>query len=261
MSALPPEEKKNLWELAGRRIGVMAAAVGLLIALVGLPHTLREALGQSSSSASDLTAVRDKAQATGPRLDVRYLLLTTDVMRAYMWSDPNAAKGTLLRAEPILWNDVLPGAETVANDRRSCKYEQYPNTSVAFLEVSNRGLRDATNIVVDADRLTLPKPVRVREAAAGGDDYNARLRASASSSAPTEFPISRPLGPGEAVRLPLFVSDAPADRYDRWCALPGAVYLPLRLRFDDPALATTTHIEVRRMQAPLLIARGAFERG
>jgi hypothetical protein len=254
-----------LWELAGARIGVVAGAVGLLVALVGLPHTIREALGQSDSSASQLAAERTRAQAAGPRLEVRYLLLTSDLMRAYQLNGSKAqqseAAGTLATAFPIVANEVMSRLDAIVNNQASCKYQDYPNVSIAFLELSNRGSRDATNIVVEADRLTLPVRVRVQETAAGGDDYVAKLRARASASAPVKVEIPRALGPGEGVRLPLFVSDAPADRYDRWCVLPGVAYLPKTVRFDDPAFATTTRSEVRRMKSPLVVARGAVERG
>jgi hypothetical protein len=262
----PPPEKKNLWDLAGARIGVIAAAVGLLVALLGLPHTIRNAFGGSSSSvsASDLAAKRARARAAGPRLEVRYLLLTSDLIQQYLGSTQDmkrAAAGTLAAAYPIVGNDVLSRIDSLASDPRSCHYQAYPNRSVAFLEISNRGRRDATNIVIGTDRLTLRGAVRVQEGASGGDDYVAKLRAAATASTSEPVRLPRTLGPGDGVRVPLFLSDAPTDGYDRWCALPGAVYLPRTLRFDDPALGAATTTGVRRMQTPLVIGRGAVERG
>jgi hypothetical protein len=263
----PPGEKKSLWDLAGTRIGVIAALLGLFVALLGLPRTIRDAIGASDSAQAskfELANERAQARAAGPRVDVRYLVLTFDLLRRYQLSGSKQqqadAAGTLTLAFPIVANDVMNQIEDVANTR-SCKYQEFPNISVAFLELTNRGRRDATNVVVDADRLTLPKPVRVREAASGGDDYVAKLHAGASATTPVKVRIPRTLGPGDGVRVPLFVSDGVTDSYDRWCALSTVVYLPRTLHYDDPALATTSRTRVRRMQAPLVVGRGAFERG
>ncbi len=266
---MPPEqdkspEKKSLWDLAGARIGVVAGAVGLLVAVIGLPHTIRDAIGQSSSSSSDLAAKRDQARATGPRLEVRYLLLASDLIPQRLGGfrqEDTQPGATLATAFPIVANDVSSRLEAIQSDQLSCKYQDYPHVSVTFLELTNRGRRDATNVVVEADRLTLPKRVRVQETATGGDDYVAKLRAGASASTPVKVEIPRTLGPGEGVRIPLFVSDAPVDGYDRWCALPGVAYLPRTVRFDDPALAVTTTSQVRRMKTPLVLGRGAVDRG
>jgi hypothetical protein len=171
------------------------------------------------------------------------------------------SSGAFATAFPVIANDVTGRIQTIEDSQLSCKYQDFPHISIAFLELSNRGHRDATNIVVEADRLTLPKPVRVREAPTGGDDYVAKLRAAASASTPVKVEIPRTLGPGDGVRVPLFITDAPFERYDRWCAIPDVAYLPRTFRVDDPAFRTTTRNAVRRMKTPLVIGRGAVERG
>jgi hypothetical protein len=265
MASPPPEDKKNLWDLAGARIGVIAAAVGLLIALIGLPHTIRDALGHSDSgtSSSDLAAKKREVAATAPRLKGRYLFLSTDLIHSYLGSKEQTREvaGTFVTAFPIVRNDVFGQIEPTFETGRSCKYQKDPNTSAAFLEISNAGKRDAANVVIDLDRLTLRKPVRVLEGATVGGDYDAKLRDAAVEKKSVEVRLPGSLGQGQGVWVPLFISDAPSGRFDRWCALSGSVYLPHRVSFDDQGLGTTTNSAVRRMLTPVNIARGAFERG
>jgi hypothetical protein len=266
MASPPPEDKKrNLWDLAGTRIGVIAAAVGLLIALIGLPHTIRDALRHSDAgpSSSDLKTKKTEVDATAPRLKVRYLFLSTDLIHTYLGSKEQARQiaGTFVTAFPIVRNDVFGQIAPTFESRRGCRYQKDPNTSAAFLEISNAGKRDAANVVIDLDRLWLRKSVQVLEGTTVGGDYDAKLRAAAVKKKPVEVQLPGSLGPGQGVWVPLFISDAPAGASDRWCALSGAVYLPRRVSFDDQGLGTKTNSAVRRMLTPVNIARGAFERG
>jgi hypothetical protein len=145
--------------------------------------------------------------------------------------------------------------------RGGCRFGKVANISTAFLVITNRGRRDASNVAVRVDRLLLRGQVRIEEGPAVPDDYVAKIRQEATSSAPMTIAIPMTLGPGDGVRIPLFVSDAPPNRLDVWCVASGTALLPRSLAFDDPILGTAARSPVRRMQTPTMIAPGAYGRG
>jgi hypothetical protein len=283
MSPRQPREKRSIWESVGAPIGVISAAVGLLIALVGLPHTVASALGRSESAVSsvDLTQKRAALAAAGPRLEARYVFLRSDIALNTTDLALKSGSDSAKRKQPAAVTSVL-SLPTVAprsatevmgqlraidergianNGRGGCRLGKVANISVAFLVITNRGRRDASNVAVRLERLRLAGQVRISEGPAHPDDYVAKLHRQATSSMPVTEQIPITLGPGVGVRLPLLVSDAPPNRFDLWCVVSRTALLPRSLRFDDPILGTATRNEVRRMQTPTLIAPGAYARG
>lgn len=251
-----PEPKKSWWDVVGVRIGVISGALGLLVALVGLPGTIADALSRSDSEVTDLEVQAKRAALAdaGPRLDVRYQILTQNLFsRANSETDPADPQ---LASLPTVQNEIT---DQIYEADRTCRLEKAPRLSIAFLVITNRGRRDATEIAVELDRFRLRGPVLIRETA--GDDYAAKLRAATAETRVVQVGLPRTLGPGEGARVPLFVAEAPWQRFDRWCAVPPIAYLPRSLKYVDPALRTTTRSAVRKMVDPVLLESGAIDRG
>jgi hypothetical protein len=261
------EGEKSSWETAGLRIGVISGAIGLAISVVGLPKSIADALKREDSAGAQLQQKRAEAAAAGPRLELKYLFLSTEVLSDQANTKPRSKDAgriaTLASSSPVVANEVMieTDIDSLFGAGHGCRYAAYPSTSIAFLEIDNRGRRDAANVAVVLDHYKMGSIARIREADPGGDDYVARIRGHAMATTRVTVRIPRTLGPGDGVRIPLFVSDAPYQRYDLWCVASRTAYLPRSLSFTDPAFGTTTRSPVRRMQSPLVIGRGAFERG
>jgi hypothetical protein len=261
------EGERSRWETAGLRIGVVSGAVGLAVSIVGLPKSVADALKHQNSASArlDLQQKRAEAVSAGPRLEVKYLFLSTELLTEQAnTSKVDQKAGSLAASSPVVANEVMneSDVDSLFGAGHGCRYSAgYPSTSVAFLEIDNRGRRDAENVAVILDHFRLGGPARIREATRGGDDYVAKIRAQAKTTDRVTVRIPRTLGPGDGVRVPLFVSDAPYERYDLWCVASRTAFLPRSIRFTDSAFRTTTQSAVRRMQSPLVIGRGVFDRG
>jgi hypothetical protein len=271
-------EKASIWETAGTRIGVISAAVGLVIALVGLPHAVATAFGQGDSpSSAELDERRAALAEAAPRLDVRYVFLSADIalgitdLRLGNSSDdpppkqPPAVTSILslptVATEPLAQLTPIYDRVIENRGRGGCRLGRTAQISAAYLVITNRGRRDASNISLEADRLVLPAEVRVTERPAPADDYVAQLRARAASSGRITLDVPMTLAPGDGVRVPLFVTDAPPSRFDLWCVASRTALLPRSLRYDDPILGKTSRSQVRRMETPTILAPGAYGRG
>lgn len=260
MSEPQSDSKKSLWEVAGTRIGVISGAIGLLVVVVGLPHTIASALGQSESKTSPIELEQQRAAvaAAGPRLEVSYLFLATDLLGTDAAGSMKANEAATLNSFPTVENEI--GRED-PYERQGCALGDTVEHSLAFLVIRNRGRRDADQIAVRIDRLRLSRPVRIRELAGGGDNYVAKLRGVAAATSSIVVKIPTTLGSGDGVRVPLFWSVARYGRHDRWCVNSAKAYLPLSLEFADPIVGSTTSQAVRRMADPVVLANGAYGRG
>lgn len=274
-----PREKRNIWEFAETRIGVASAVVGLVVALVGLPKTIASSLGRTESAASKLELRQKRAAlaAAAPRLDVRYVFLSADIALNYTdlalkSGSPNKQSKqspavTSILSMPTTITQVIPELKAIYDrviDHEGgggCRFEKIANISTAFLVISNRGSRDASNVSLRVAQLRLRGHVRILERAPRPEDYAAKLRARAASVVPMTIPIPFTFGPGDGVRVPLLVSDAASTTVDKWCVVSQTVLLPSSVRYDDPVLGNTVRFAVRRMQTPTLIAPGAYARG
>lgn len=234
--------------------------------VAGLAIDLRDLFGLDPAAKVELEDNRAEAAAAAPRLDASYAFL--DQGLAGIGSAEGQKSTSVLPREagtilsyPPLQNEILRELDELARDHLSkdrCSLNE-PVYSVAFLVVRNRGRRDATDVSVTLQRLRLRGPVRVSEGQ--GDDYEAKLRA-AGSSAPITMRIPLTLGPGEGVRVPLWLSVARYKRSDVWCVVSNSALLPESLSFVDGALgAGGTSTDVRRMADPVMLANGIVGRG
>jgi len=87
------------------------------------------------------------------------------------------------------------------------------------------------------------------------------IAAEARASQSLTMHIPETLGPGDGVRLPLFVADSSGDGRGRWCVVSRSAFAADSVSYTDPALETTKMLRVRRMQTPIRLADGMVIRG
>lgn len=258
-------EAKKWWEKTPTIIGAVSSALGLVVLVAGLPNDVAEALGRSAPSKLEVLELQEKrveVAAAAARLDVTYVFLRRGLVDAdppKTAAEPDLA--TTIRSYPIVRNEIvseLDRSEGVSG--RGCRLkEEYFDPSVAFLVVSNRGRREATDVAVTVDRLELGAPVRVDDGR--DEDYLAKLRAKKSGSARRVIRIPLALRPGDGVLIPLWISVSDFDRREQWCVVSHTALAPTSLSFADPLLGSTTRSKVRRMLAPTTLADGVEARG
>jgi hypothetical protein len=174
-------EPKSRLERAHLVAGLVLALMGIAIGVLGLPGKVEDALGMSGSSktaALELEQKRAELAAAGPRLDVSYLFLTTDLVSA---ADQESEKkhaaskrAVTLLSFPSIRNELLDDDQQGAESSGCGRLGKYPQNSVVFLVIQNRGMRDASSISVHAERLRLKGKVRIDESVDGGNDYVAK---------------------------------------------------------------------------------------
>jgi hypothetical protein len=212
---------------------------------------------------------RAKLAHAAPKLDISYLILTTDVALQLEQHPPTSKEAVTLLSFPRIENEILDHEELVNSSSRirdagaaGCRLGKNPERSLTFLVIQNRGNRDATGIEVRTEQLQLTGPVRVDEATVHGDDYVAKLRAAAHSTASVSVMVPRPLARGGGVRIPLWASFTPEGRSNPWCIVSRTVLLPSSVRFTDPDLnAALPAMPVRRLQSPMVLGSGIVARG
>ena len=257
-------EGKKWWDTAGARIGVASGAVGLLVALLGLPQAIRGAFGGGDpQAAAELRKVRTEIEQSKPRLDVRYVLLAQDLLATRdqdsASAPPAASAARTLLSLPV----VQTGGAGMGEDERFWPSENDEQTFrfTTFLLIENRGQRDATDISLYGSQLGFTGPVPVRETATGGDDYLAVMRENSSGAAPVVVRVPRTLAPGDAVLLPLFENASPAGREGLWWVASAKAVLPDSLSYVDAVLGEPITVPVRRMVNATRVERGVLDRG
>ena len=254
-------QKKKRWEQVKLIASGVAAVIGGVTAAVGLPGNLEKAFGRSESKQTklELAQKRSALAVAAPRLDVSYLLLFPGLVDATPGvKRPTSRQAITLLSIPTIPTPVLKD-EWASTD--SCRLGKYPQLSVAFLVIQNRGTRDASEIQVSGDWLRLRGHVRIHESIVGGDDYVAKLRARARSSAAATITVPRVLPPGVSVRVPIWVSANRRDDAQQWCVTSKAALLPTTVRFVDPVLGDARTVAVRRLASPEIIDDGVVGRG
>jgi hypothetical protein len=251
-------------------IGVVSGVLGLVAPIVGLPDNVANAMGRGDANTKTQLEIQDKRAKlahAAPKLDVSYLILTTDVALELV-PQPTSKDAVTLLSFPPIKNELLEHETLIINDTiddagaAGCRLGKNPERSLTFLVIQNRGNRDATGIEVRTEQLQLTGPVRVDEAAVHGDDYVARLRAAAHSTAPVPVMVPRPLARGEGVRIPLWVSFTREGLSNPWCVVSRTMLLPSSVRFTDPDLnAALPAMPVRRLQSPMVLGSGIVARG
>jgi hypothetical protein len=262
-----PRAGKNWWETAGARIGVASGAVGLLVALLGLPGAVRGALGGDPQADAELRQVRTQIEQSKPRLDVRYVLLSEELLFQKESLESGAA-GADSASSPVARSllslpVVQTGAASASGDEEPFPLDTDEQTFrfTTFLLIENRGQRDATGISVYGSQLGFAAAVPVREAATGGDDYLAVMRQRASGAAPVVVTVPRTLAPGDAVLLPLFTNATLAAGAETWWVTSAKAVLPDSLTYLDAVLGEPTTMPVRRMVNATRVERGVMDRG
>ena len=261
MSEPPQSDGQSLWQLITVRLGAVSAAVGIVVALVGLPGQITSALGGDDAQLSEQE--RAEIAAAAPRLDVSYAILASDVYQFEADKKRGAPKAVnVLASFPDYENEVTQAFRSNAPPAKGCRLRGYPIRSIALLVIENRGGRAARAVDVAFERLALSRPVIVQEAVVGGDDYVEKIRQAAAERARVTFKIPRTLEPGEGIRIPLFVSvSGPEDDPRRWCVVSSVAYQPRSLRFVDAVLGEPATLSVRRMRDPVRLWAGAWARG
>jgi hypothetical protein len=261
-------ERRGWWERADVRIGVVTGLLGLIPLALGLPAAVTETFTGSKSKAAAADAERKRAELAeaGPRVDVSYVVMRDYLVQEDADAPPRsrakANAASTVRSFPIVGNEVL--AELDSNrepSAKGCRMGKYTASSVALLVVTNRGRRDAADIELRGSLLQLAGTVRVHEKAVGGDDYVAKLRGRTSQMAPVTVRLPQTLGPGDGVRIPIFISVANNSRGNPWCVVSRRALVPQSVKFVDPALDSTTESVVRRMVNPVGLASGIIARG
>lgn len=245
-------------------VKVVGGVIAIVVALLGLPKAVLDALGHGDSKAAAaerrLDRVRTQLAQTGPVLDASYVFLSQDVY------PPEAlAKGTragLLLAYPVQGNRWYREPST-SSPPAACKlHARYVDTSVAYLVIENRGRRDAADITVVGRSLRLRRAVSIDESRSR-IDYVARLEAASRATRTATIEVPLTLAPGEGIRIPLWTS-ASAGAYSaapRWCVVPPTAFEPVAVRFVDSMLAAHRRLAVRRMRDAVLLANGVVGRG
>jgi hypothetical protein len=262
-------EKKSAWDRYKAPVAFFSAVLLLIVGVVKAPGDIADALGRTAdkNAKADLEQKRTALAEAGPRLDVSYLFLTEKLVGTFEFEQKSrrrvhAKEAITLLSFPSIRNEILDGLDKPRTKAvRACGLGRYPQTSVAFLVVRNRGKRDAGSVAVDTDRLQLSRSVRVRETPAVHDDYAGKLRESTTRTEGHTVQVPRTLGPGEGVRIPLFISAARYQHNDVWCFTSASVYQPRSLTFVDPVTGAKTTQPVRRMNDPLALDDGVVTRG
>jgi len=258
----PHSDEQSLWQLISVRLGAVSAAVGIVVALVGLPQQVTDALRGDDGQLSKKE--RLEIAAAAPRLDVSYAILASDVLYQVEKAKERGAPKAVntLASFPEYENEISGAFRGEAPSTRGCRLRGYSLFSIAYLVIQNRGGRAARTIDVAFDRLMLARRVIVREAAVGGDDYVEKIREAAKRPIRGEFHVPWTLEPGDGIRIPLFISanDPEADPR-RWCVVSRVAYQPRSLLFVDAVLGEPATISVRRMRDPVRLWAGAWARG
>jgi hypothetical protein len=256
VTRVPRKRKKSLLERGQAWVGFCSAAIGLVVLVVGLPHTIEDKLGRSASSSATLDAGKKaKLAATAPRLEVSYVLLENSLATSTTKRAVSKVASTIL-SSPVIENEIL---DEDRMEEAACKLRQPATDSVAFLVVENQGGRNAAQLVVDLRRLRLSGPVRVDKGR--GDDYLSKLHARAAASRPERVVVPRELPPGESVRVPLWRSEATRGRSDPWCLVSRIAFEPRTVSYADPVLHNSSRIPVRRLASPEVLADGVIGLG
>ena len=263
----PAEEGSQFWSLWETRIGVVGGVAGLLTLVLGLPGQVKEAIAGPGPEAAkvELALKRAALADAGPRLEVRYqfidLIAARNDLANGRKAQPRGTVAATLRTYPIVENEIsAPGADSSPRRGGCAKADQY-YTTIAFLLVTNRGRRDASDVRIRVRRLNLDDPPAILLAGTGDEDPLRRLTASARDSEAQEIRNPTSLGPGEGVRVPLFLSAASSHRAAVGCVISSIALDPRSIHFTDPSLGSTRTLGVRRMASPNRVASGLVERG
>jgi hypothetical protein len=266
-----PAKGKDLWELASVRIGVVTSVIGLIVLIVGLPNVIAGQFDHTDENKAkrELQKTEEELREAAARLDVRYLLLRQDVFDPYLTPAlepkrtraPNEA--STLISFPLIDNGVSrqfrEGRPPILHCRLAGKIQE--ELWAAYLVIQNRGKRDATAINVQADHLLLSHSVPINEARSVGDDYVEKLHKNARQATRDTINIPKTLGPGDGIRVPLFLTVSPPGRSDIWCVVSRSAVLPTTLNFTDPILKSTVKSPVRRLADPEALGSGIEGRG
>jgi hypothetical protein len=128
----------------GAWVTVIGGVIGVLLALLGLPHTIASAIGHSESKVTAETRkleLEQKRLATlGPELDVSYVFLSSDVD---VGRPTGTSKSRAILGYPEVRNRGFVGASSDTAPK-ACRLGRYPSESTGYLVIENRGRRDAT---------------------------------------------------------------------------------------------------------------------
>jgi hypothetical protein len=256
---------KDRWELAATRIGVVAGAIGLLVAVLGLPKQVADVFGHSHTRPNAIDQQRLAALAdAGPRLDVSYLIMTGELVQddrlQLTQRSARATEARTVRSYPILDNQVLDAIDDPPHEN-NCDLGINADIMAAFLVVSNRGRRDATRIAIRVTELRLDTAVALAGPASRVQDPAELLRARSRSHRSVVVRVPRALAPGDGVRLPLFVSEVPLTTHGPSCVVSRTPLTPVSTTVTDPVLGTTKTEPIRRMVEPMTLGQGLVARG
>jgi hypothetical protein len=183
----------------------------------------------------------------------------------------NAAKNqSAFLAYPLLQNDIANTDLTYANDILSTNgtEEEDKETRVMCLVLQNKGKRDAMNVQLNVERLTLNGIVDVEEVSGGGgEDYEPKIRQKTSGSSEAAFRVPFSLETGSGVLVPLFITRHPfrasytGTRSHEWRLVSKIAYLPKSITFNDVLNQQPIRIEVRKMRDPVRLDNGVEVRG
>lgn len=255
--------KKSFWERVETPIGVIGGVLGLVVVALDMPGKVSEALGESDEKERlELEHKRAEVAAAGPRLEASYAFLNEDLVGIADFATKRRPKAAdTILSFPVMRNEVMREVGKRGGRHRGCALDEFPQYSVAFLVIRNRGHRNAADISVRVKHLRLSAAVPIRETLGGGDDYLAKLhgRTRASNAVTVQIPLT--LEPGEGVRVPLWRTVSPDEGAEDWCVVSPTALEPRSLRFVDPVTGSATTTAVRRLADPVMLANGIVGRG
>ena len=263
-----PRAEKKWWESVPAKLGAISAAIGVLLAVAGLPREITTRLRGDPRENAELQKVRTEIELSKPRLDIRYVQLL-DELRYQRESLESGTAGADSATSPVARTLLsLPVVQTgIASEpgQDELLSAELEETQIfrytTYLLIENRGQRDATGIAMFGRQLELAAAVGVRESATGGDDYAALLRRQGRGDEPVVIRVPRTLAPGDAVLLPLFTNAHPATVHDRWWVTSPRAILPDSLLYVDAVLGQPTMLPVRAMVNATRVAPGVMDRG
>jgi hypothetical protein len=236
-------------------IGLVAGVLGVALSAFALVAAYRT----SRKPELEMLKLRDEIMAASPRLVVSYLSVGQDINMF-----------TQILAYPVLVNDVADEdfkPKTALFELGDPEGEDDPDgeARVTFLKIENKGKRDATDVEIVVERMTLSAKVDVSERLGQpGDDYAAKIRAGAGAPEHRTFRFPTTLGTGQSVLVPLFVTRHPYrfdDAGGSWAVISKIAYIPKTVVFTDPLDASRKEEPVRAMRDPVRLDNGIEMRG
>lgn len=264
-------EQRGFLASSGIILGVISATLGIILSLYNI-RAARHQQGQFGSQDEkawlENEKMKQEVMVYAPRFEVAYITISQslfdDLKRKKLEENKNQ---TFFLSYPIIPNEVasegldILGGLAASDDDDLDRLED----RVTCLVLQNKGKRDALDVKLNVDRLSISHLLNVNETSgAQNEDYDLKFRQEAASTEVRTFDIPMSISTGSGVLIPLFASRNPRRYITQnrsWSLISNVAYLPKTITFIDPLNNQVRTLEVRKMKTPTWIDAGYEMRG